>query len=108
MDFELLSQADQFAVGRLAGETWSGVYLSSTFMDRLAEAHSAAQKRLDAAGDATIPDSVRNLVGLVTRLLGTYGAAVESERDAHHEAHRKEAWEALMRAKSIVDDMSRR
>lgn len=101
MKFSLVTKQEHISVGKLDGEAWSGVYLSSEFLDRLAEVHSAAQTRLATLPEAEIPDAVRNLLGILTRLLATYGTAVQSER----EAHRKEAWDALMQAKSILDDM---
>ena len=105
MQFELISQQDGISVGKLEGETWSGVYLSSQFLDRLAEVYGAAQIRTAAPNKAEIPDAVRNLLGILTRLLGTYGTAVQPEREAHLDAHLKEAWNALMQARSMLDNM---
>jgi hypothetical protein len=102
--FSPVAKQDDISVGKLDGEAWSGAYLSSEFLDRLAEVHSAAQTRLATLTETDVPDAVRNLLGIVTRLLAAYATAVQPER----EAHRKEAWDALMRAKSILDDMRQR
>ncbi|HEY7640450.1 MAG TPA: hypothetical protein VH814_12045 [Steroidobacteraceae bacterium] len=107
MDFVPSSKANDFTVGRLEGEAFAGVYLSSAFVGRLAEIHDAAQKRL-AQSSSDSPDAVRNLMGVLARLIGTYATAVRPDREAQDEAHSQEVWNALMRAKSILDDMGKR
>jgi hypothetical protein len=102
--FSLVTKQDDISVGKLDGEAWSGAYLSSEFLDRLAEVHSAAQTRLATLNEAEVSDALRNLLGILTRLLVTYATAIQPERDAHQ----KEAWDALMRAKSILDEMRSR
>jgi hypothetical protein len=99
--FLLVTKQADISVGKLDGEDWSGAYLSSEFLDRLAEVHSAAQTRLATLTEGEIPDAIRNLLGILTRLLATYVTAVQPER----EAHQKEAWDALMLAKSVLDEM---
>src|SRR4051812_7042948 len=99
--FSLVTKQEGISVGKLDGEAWSGAYLSSEFLDRLAEVHNAAQTRLATLTEVEVPDAVRNVLGILTLLLATYATAVQPER----EAHQKEAWDALTRAKSILDDM---
>jgi hypothetical protein len=108
MNFEPVTQQDGISVGKLEGETWSGVYLSSEFLNRLAGVLAAAQIRI-ATLDKTvqIPDAVRNLLGITTGLLATYATAVQPERDTHHDAQMKEAWEGLMQLQAMLDDIKR-
>jgi hypothetical protein len=108
MNIEVVAKQDGIVIGKLAEEEWSGAYLSSQFIDRLAEVHGAAQTRLAALSSTEVPDAVRNLLGILTKMFSVYGTAVQPERDAHHEAHTKEAWDALMQAKSILDGMPKR
>jgi hypothetical protein len=83
MNFDLLTRQDDISVGKLDGETRSGVYLSAEFLDRLTEVYGPAQLRLVALLDnVEMPDAVRDLLRITMQVLSTYAAAVQPERDA--------------------------
>jgi hypothetical protein len=50
---------------------------------------------------------VRGLLSITTGLLATYATAVRPERDVHHDVQMKEAWDALMQLKAMLDAIKR-
>lgn len=72
-------QEDTFQVGRFEGESFSGVFLSPAYMDRLREVMYAATLRLDASADAPVADAVRNLMGIVKRLTQAHAEQLKIE-----------------------------
>ena len=68
-----------FEVGRLDGESFSGVYLSPAYMDRLREVLYAASLRLDVQGAAALPDAFKNILGIVGLLIKVHGAQLKVE-----------------------------
>jgi len=91
---------DTFELGRLEGGSFSGVYLSPAYMDRLREVMYAAELRLDAAGDAAVPDAVKNLIEIVKRLTRTHAEQLKVEGYPWTDADRAN----LARAEKAVQD----
>jgi hypothetical protein len=78
--FEPKIEEDTFAVGPLDGEQLSGVYLSSDYLARLREIRRAVGIRLP---DAQIPDALKNLLGVIDRLLDTHDQQLAREVAGH-------------------------
>jgi hypothetical protein len=78
-EFLPMRHEDTFEVGRFEGDTFSGVYLTPAYMDRLREVLYAVTLQVDAAADAPVADAVRNLVGILKRLTQIHAEQLKLE-----------------------------
>jgi hypothetical protein len=92
------------AVGKLEGEDRSGLYLSSAYVDRLAEVHNAAVNRLSSMEKPDAPDAVMHLLVKLGQLFESFYISTESERTARNDG----AEEALAKIVAVLDSMKRR
>lgn len=107
---------DTFEVGRFEGESFSGVYLSPAYMDRLREVIYAATLRLDVFADVRIADAIKNLLGITKRLTQVHAEQLKLEGYPWTDADRAaaalakeeldKAWEALRGFHPSNDDPS--
>jgi len=92
---------DTFLIGRLDGARYSGVYLSQEYMVRLSELSHAVIRRLEGTDIAQLPDAVKNVIGVVDRLVKAHAAQYRNEYGGTEEerkdiaAARQEVDEAL-------------
>jgi hypothetical protein len=103
--FHPTREGDEFVVGRLDGDAFSGVYLSTAYLDRLREAMYAVSKRLDAVDPRFVPDAVLDVVGIANcltrvhaeqlRVEGYPGTAADRAALAEAEAEIAKAIETL-------------
>jgi hypothetical protein len=91
--FELTEPAEDFLLGRLDGERHSGAYLPQEYLSRLGVVHRAALTRLADLKDSEVPDAVKNLVGIIARLLSAHGTQLRLEFYQPTDEERREARE---------------
>jgi hypothetical protein len=80
--FEPTLEEEDFVVGRLDDEKLSGAYLPSAYLSRLREIRRAVGIRLSSAGAET-PDALKNLLGVIDRLLDTHDQQITREVPGH-------------------------
>ena len=91
--FELSENAGDFLIGKLDGERHSGAYLSPEFLARLRAVHRAAVIRLADTKSSETADAVKNLVGIVGRLLTTHMEQLRREPYQPNEEEEREMLE---------------
>ena len=107
MNFAFVAKQNEVTIGKLDGDDWPGVYLSSEYIARLGEVHLAVTTRLAALEKSEIPDAVLNLLGILGRMFSVYTTAVQPERDARHEEQMAKATEALNKIQELLDGFNK-
>jgi hypothetical protein len=77
--FTVTRSEDTFLIGRLDGARYSGVYLTHEYMVRLSELSDAVVRRLESTDIAPLPDAVKNVIGVVDRLVKAHAAQHRNE-----------------------------
>jgi hypothetical protein len=105
--FHSTHSGETFELGRLDGESFSGVYLSPAYMDRLREVFYAASLRLDLRGEAALPDAVKNILGIVGLLTKVHGAQLKVEGYPWTDADRAAISAAEKQIEAALDALRR-
>ena len=79
MKFTVTRDDQDFLVGRLDDQHYSGVFLTPEYLGRLRQIRQAAGVRLDALGIPEVPDALMNLLGVIDRLTKTHAEQVKVE-----------------------------
>jgi hypothetical protein len=97
--FTVIQEDDAFIVGKLEDQTDSGVYLTTESLQRLREVIAATKTRLNALGSPALPDALKNLLGILDRLLAAHHEhlTVEFESGPNQQAY-EQAQEELKKA----------
>jgi hypothetical protein len=96
--FTVVEEDESFTIGRFDGETYSGVYLGLDSLQRLGEVLAATKARLSCIGDTDVPDALKNLVGILDRLLATHRKHVLAEFESGPDRIAYEAMQDELRA----------
>jgi hypothetical protein len=100
--FTVIREEGTFLVGRLDDAQYSGVYLSPEYMARLGELSDAVARRLEATDAVPLPDAVRNVIGVVDRLIKAHAGAISSEYRGSEAEHKE-----IAAARTELDDAVR-
>lgn len=88
--FIVKKEEDTFLLGHFEDEQFSGVYLSPEYLGRLRQISNAVASRLGAHGDKSLPDALKNLLGVIDRLTTAHAAQVNTENYPGSQADREE------------------
>lgn len=97
--FTITREDDQFLLGRMDDSELSGAFLQPEYLSRLDEVLSAAKVRIGPAA----PDAVKNLFGILERLLDIHRSQTGSEFKLSDSAEFKKVAEELQKA---IDDLN--
>ncbi len=67
--FAVKREDDGVRFGRIEGDERYGVFLPADYLADLNQAVQAVERRIEQASQGAVPDAVRNLVGILDRLL---------------------------------------
>ena len=98
---------DTFQVGRLDDQPFSGVYLSPAYLDRLRAVLYAASLRLQEEGFESIPDAIKNVVGIARRLTEVHSTQLHAEGYPWTDADRANRADAERRLAEAFDALRR-
>src|ERR1043166_5174044 len=80
--FEITKNEEDFLLGKLGGAKSSGVYVPAEFASRLREILDAVRIRIGSSGNTELPDAVKNLFGVLGRVLDAHGKQMNVEFEA--------------------------
>lgn len=104
--FIVTRKEDDVLLGHFDGEDQSGAYLSAEYLNRLGEIRRAVGIRLESRSTQDLPDSLKNLLGVIDRLLNMHEARASAEFNSEErKAERVKLDSDLKSLKKQLDDL---
>lgn len=107
--FTVIREEDSFILGKLEDENYSGIYLTAESLRRLREVIAATRTRVNSLGNPTLPDALKNLLGILDRMLSAHREQLTTEFEngsdrLTYEKAQKELQEAMEVLKGFNGD----